>query len=142
MNTTKVLLATLAGGVVNFLLGGLIYGKLLAGFFAENGGSCNCAMRPDAEMQLGPLVLGNLCSALLLAYIFARWAGISTAAAGASAGAVIGLIMGAAYDFTMLGVMNLSNPTSTIVDILVTGVMAGICGAVVGWVLGYGQNRA
>ena len=141
MNTTKVLLATLAGGVVNFLLGGLIYGKLLTGFFASNAGSATGAMRGDSDMILWSLILGNFFSAFLLTYIFARWAGISTAPSGMMAGATIGLLMAAAYDFTMYGVSNLSNLNGTIVDILVSGVIGAISGAVIGWVLGYGEPR-
>ncbi len=141
MDTKKVLLATLAGGVVNFLLGGLIYGMLLKDFYASNVGTATGVMRADEAMQQAPLLLGCFLGAFLFTYIFARWASIRTAASGMAAGAVIGLLMSASYNFTMLGVTNINNTTATIVDSLVGGVFGALIGATVGWVLGYGEKR-
>ena len=142
MNLSKVLLATLAGGVVNFLLGWLVYVKLMAGFFAANAGSGSGCMRGEDDMSMmWALIVGNLGYALLLAYIFSKWAGIRTAMTGMTAGATIAGLVAFAVDFTMLGVANINNLNSAIVDVLVSAVLGAACGAVVGWVLGYGENR-
>lgn len=82
------------------------------------------------------LVLGNLLQAYLLAYIFGKWANITTFGAGLQGGLMIGLILGFGYDLTLYGTTNISNLTATLVDPFVVGVMMGLSGGVIGWVLG------
>ncbi len=136
MDAKKRIMATLAGFVVFFLLGWLLYGMLLMDFFMSNSGSATGVMRSDTEMVWWALALGNLLQAYLLVYIFGKWANITTFGAGLQAGAVIGLILGYGYDLTMYGTSNISNLTSTLVDPLVVAVMMGLTGGVIGMVLG------
>ncbi len=136
MDAKKRIMATLAGFVVFFLLGWLLYGMLLMDFFMSNSGSATGVMRSDTEMVWWSLALGNLLQAYLLVYIFSKWANITTFGAGLQAGAVIGLILGYGYDLTMYGTSNISNLTSTLVDPLVVAVMMGLTGGVIGMVLG------
>ncbi|MBK8193139.1 MAG: hypothetical protein IPK76_07995 [Lewinellaceae bacterium] len=75
---TKVLLAAFAGGVTTFLLGWLVYGIALKGFFDSNMGSATGVMRGEEDMQLWAIFAGNVAWALLLALLFSRWAGITT----------------------------------------------------------------
>lgn len=137
MNTNRILLSGIAGGVVYFLLGFLFYGALLVKFFEANAGTAQGAMKTNPTWWA--LILGNLFIGILLATIFVRWAGIKTFGAGAQAGAIIGALMALGIDFTMFGTMNISNLTATIVDVLVATVMMAITGGVVGWVLGRGK---
>lgn len=138
MNTNKILLAGLAGGVVFFLLGFLFYGVLLMKFFEANAGSATGVMK-DPPIWWA-LILGNIFWGLLLAVIFGRWANISTFMTGLKAGAVIGVLAALSWDLTMYATSNFSNLTGTLVDVVVATAMTAITGGVVGLVLGMGKS--
>ncbi len=136
MNTNKILLAGLIGGVVAFILGFLFYGLICSEFFASNMGSATGVMRGDDEMQWVPMILGHLAFGLLFAVIFGRWANISTFATGAKAGAVIGLLISLAHGMIQFGSTHLSNLTGTLADIGIATVLSAVTAGVVGWFLG------
>lgn len=136
MDAKTRILATLAGGVVLFLLSWLLYGILLMDFFNAHRGSASGVMREENEMIWWALVAGNFLQTYLLVYIFGNWAGITTFGAGFKAGAIIGLILGYAYDLLMYSTTHIMDLTSTLVDPLVTAVMMGVTGGVIGIVLG------
>lgn len=136
MDAKKRIMATLAGFVVLFLLGWLIYGMLLMDFYAANSGSATGVMKEDGDMVWWALVVGNICQAYLLVYIFGKWANITTFSGGFQSGAVIGLIIGLAFNLNMYGTSNLMNLTSALVDPIVSAIMMGITGGVIGAVLG------
>ena len=87
MNVKNFLLAGLAGGITDFLLGWIFYGMLFHDFF---GGS---------EPNLVYIFAGCMTFGFLLSYIYVRWANITTLMAGAKAGAGIGLLMGLMQNF-------------------------------------------
>ncbi len=136
MNTNKILLAGLIGGVASFLLGWLVWGVVLMGFMKENAGSATGVMRADNEMIWWALILGNLAGGLLLAMIYGRWGSISTFVTGAKAGAVIGLLIGISYDMIMYATSNIMTMNGALVDIVANAVVTGLVGGVVGWFLG------
>lgn len=134
MNTNRILLAGIAGGITYFLLGFLIYGQLLAKFFASNMGTAQVIMKNPPLWWA--LILGNLAWGILLAIIFGRWAGIKTLGTGAQAGAIIGGLMALTYDFISLGTTNISTLNAAVVDVIVMAVISAVVGGVVGLVLG------
>lgn len=136
MDAKKRIMATLAGFVVIFLLGWLIYGMLLMDFFISNSGTASGVMRAESEMVWWALIAGNVLQAYFLVYIFGKWANITTFNGGLQAGATIGLIIGFAYDLTMYGTSNTMNLTAALVDPFVGAAMMGITGGVIGSVLG------
>jgi hypothetical protein len=136
MDMKKRMLATLAGFVVFFLLGWILYGMLLMDFLTSNQGAATGVMRADTEMIWWALAVGNLLQAYLLVYIFGNWANITTFGGGFRAGVIIGLIIGYGYDLTMYGTTHIMNLTATLVDPIVVAVMMGISGGVIGVVLG------
>jgi hypothetical protein len=136
MDAKKRIMATLAGFVVFFMLGWLLYGMLLMDFFAANAGSATGVMRSDTEMVWWALVVGNILQSYLLVYIFSKWDGINSFGSGLQAGATIGLILGFGFDLTMYGTSNMMNLTASLVDPLVVAAMMGITGGVIGVVLG------
>lgn len=135
MDTKKFLIGTLAGGIVYFFLGFLVYGILLQGFFEANSGSATGVMRLEDEMQWWALILGNLAYAGFITYVFLKWAHISTFKSGLRGGAAMGFLLILGYNLTSYGVMNLYNLTSTLVDIVVATAITAIIGGVVGAVL-------
>ena len=135
MNTNKVLLATLGGGVVFFLLGFLFYVVLFGSFMEANQGSATGVMKEN-PMFIG-IIVANLVTAFLLAYIYNRWAGISTFMTGATAGAIIVGLMTISFDLMMYSTTNISNLNAMILDIVIMVLIGAITGGVVGWILGY-----
>lgn len=140
MNTQKFLVSGIVGGIVSFFGGYLIYGLLLADFFAKNAGSATGVMRPQAEMVWWSLILGSVFYGLVVSYIFNKWANITSLGAGLSAGFVIGLLLTMGVDFTMYATSNISNLTASLVDIVCGAVLFSLIGGVVGMMNGMGKK--
>ncbi len=128
-------MGTLAGGIVYFFLGFLVYGILLQSFYEANTGSATGVMRLDDEMQWWALILGNLAYAGFITYVWLKWAHISTFKSGFKGGAAMGFLLVLGSNLIMYGVTNLSNLTATLVEIVVATVLTAIIGGVVGAVL-------
>jgi hypothetical protein len=138
MNANKLVLPAIAGGVVMFLLGWLIWGVLLMDFFASQSSSISSVMRnPPVFWAIG---LGNLGAGALLALIFGRWASIKTLSSGVITGGMIGALVGFSYDFTMFGTTTMMTIPGVLVDILANAFVSGVAGGVVAWLLGRGGN--
>ena len=138
MDAKKFLLGTLGGGVAYFLVGFVLYGLVMADFFAANAGTASGVTKEPPA--LWALAIGNLLHGALLTYIFGKWAGIRTFSGGLMGGAIVGLLMGGGMDFVMYGTSNLMNMTGLITDIVVFGLMSALAGGVVGWILGRGEQ--
>ncbi|KPM47905.1 hypothetical protein [Jiulongibacter sediminis] len=138
---TKSIVAGLLAGLTLFLLGWLIYGILLADLFSDMGGTATGVAKTDEEMMssIHWLVIGQMALGLLLSYIFAKWASISTFSGGAKAGAVIGAFVAIGWDFTMLGTSNVTSLSSTLLDVVLMIIQMALAGAVAGWWLGRGD---
>lgn len=134
MNTNKFLIGGIIGGIAYFLIGWLVWGILLRDFMAANVGSAGNVMKSDSEMIWWALIVGNIFSGLTLSYVLNK-ANAMSAGAGAMVGGVLGLLMAAAFDFTMFGVSNLSTLTGTFVDIVANTAVSAIVGGIVGWFL-------
>lgn len=137
MTAQKRILATVVGGLVLFLSGWLLYGVLFMDFFSNNAGSATGVMKPNEEMDMIYLFLGNIFQAYLLVYIFGKWANISTFMGGLTNGIILALILGYGYSLVGFGTSNIYSLTAALVDPLVMAIMYGIAGGAIGWVLGY-----
>lgn len=143
MNTQKFLISGVVGGVVSFFAGYLIYGLLLADFFAKNGGPGSAAaMKAMGDFVWWALIAGSVAQGLMLSYIFNKWANITSFGAGMTGGAVVCLFMAAGFDLTMYATSNLSTMSSMVVDILCGAVMGAIVGGTVGLMNGMGKKAA
>lgn len=136
---TKVLLAALAGGVANFLGGWLIYGILLDPFMRKGMSENVLALTRDTP-EMWALALGCLVYGFFLAWLYSRWANISTMRTGAIAGAVIGMLIALNVNLMMYSMWNYFELSSIVLDVLAAAVLAGMTGGVVGWALGYKSN--
>ncbi|MEX1257419.1 MAG: hypothetical protein WEG36_07365 [Gemmatimonadota bacterium] len=134
MKGNRILVATLAGAIVAFVLGYLIWGLALAGFFESNAGAALNLMKEP--FNLGAIALGQLAGALLLALVIQRWGEGGSAGGGAKVGAIVGFLMALSYDLTMFGSSNLMNLTATLVDPLISGVHFAVVGGVTAVALG------
>jgi hypothetical protein len=77
----QVLLAAVAGAATLFVLGYLMWGVLLGAYFKKNDIEY-AGLSKLPNPNLVSLFLSNLALALLLAFLFARWASISTFGGG------------------------------------------------------------
>jgi len=139
MNTNKILVAGVVGGVASFLLGWLIYGMLLSDFMQDN---TVAGVAKDSEAGImWAIAVGSLFFGFLFSVIYGRWAGIKTLKTGATAGAVIGLLMGGHTAFISFGTANVyTSLTGVIVDMVAFVVLSALVGGVVGGVLGRGND--
>ncbi len=118
MNVKNFLLAGLAGGITDFLLGWIFYGMLFHDFFGSQ------------EPNLTYIFAGCMCFGFLLSYIYVRWANITTLMAGASAGAGIGLLMGLMQNFFRIAMENAAIDQMFGVDVVICIVIGAAVGAV------------
>jgi hypothetical protein len=130
---SKVLIGGVIGGVAFFLLGYLLYGLLMADMLAN----CTSCQKPMAEINFVVLAVGNLFIGWGIAYILSKWAGASSFNTGATAGAVIGLLLGIGFDCTAYATNNMFTGTTCILyDVIIIVVMWAITGGLIGWWMG------
>tara|TARA_R110002049_G_scaffold71370_1_gene183863 strand:+ start:22507 stop:22899 length:393 start_codon:yes stop_codon:yes gene_type:complete len=122
MKTKKFIIAGIVGGIVNFLLGWLFYGILFLDTFPQ----------PEENSQAMLFIfLGCLTFGLFIAYIYTYWAQISTAGAGAKAGAIIGLFVSLFYNFFNLSMLSDATIQLAALDVGISIVMSTIVGATI-----------
>lgn len=142
MNTNKFLVGGIIGGITNFLLGWLVWGTLLMSFMKEHTSEVGKAvMRADDQMIWWALIVANLLFGFLLSYILNK-AGVMSAGAGASTGAVVGLLISATMNCFNYAFMTMGDMTGMGVDIIASTVVSAIVGGVIGWYLGMGKKAA
>lgn len=127
MKTKNFLLSGIAGGISAFLLGWLLYGILFKETFPQ----------PDETPSTMLLIaLASLTFGLFIAYIFVKWAQISTLSTGLKAGAVIGFFVEVYFGLFHM----VMNPDTTFqlfaLDVILTIVMGAIVGAIIAMVNG------
>lgn len=127
MKTKNFLVSGLAGGIADFLLGWLFYGILFKDSFPQPDESSNAMVM---------IFLGCMTFGLFIAYIFTKWANISTAATGAKAGAIIGLFMALFNNFFKMAMDSSSTMQMFAMDVAISIVMVAIVGAVIAVVNG------
>ena len=138
---TRVLAATVVGGIAFFFLGFVIYGLILDPMVMKPNMNTFPGLMNDVPIW-APLVLANLVSALLLTYIFDRWASISTFMGGMQGGAIVYGLMGLSYQLMFMAFWNLSkNYTPAVADVFGSVLMGAIGGGIIGAVLGMMRKR-
>ena len=140
MNITKLLVGTIAGGIVFFLLGWLVYGQLLASFMYHNTGKAGHIINRK-DMEFLYLVIGNLLSGLLLAYIFLK-GNVNTLAAGLVTGGIVGFLMAASVDSVIYGTSFVLSKKAMVADVLAYTVISAVAGAVIAAVSGGKGSRS
>ena len=118
MNAKNFLLAGIAGGITDFLLGWIFYGMLFYDFFGSQ------------EPNLTYIFAGCMSFGLLLAYIYVGWANITTWMAGTKAGAGIGLILGVMQNFFRISMDNGAIDQMFGVDVIICILVGAGVGAV------------
>ncbi|MFD2727047.1 DUF1761 domain-containing protein [Hyunsoonleella rubra] len=123
MKTKNFLVSGIVGGIVNFLLGWLFYGLLFANVFPQP---------EESSSTMLYIFLGCITFGLFVAYVYTKWAQITTASTGATAGAVIGLFIGLFYNFFNLAMVPGMELQLAALDVGISVIMTAIMGAVIG----------
>ena len=132
---TRVLVATLAGAIVMFLLGYLIFGVLLNSFMQENVNQYTGMIKDPPNFML--LIGANLVLAWLLAFVGDYWAGIRNFASGLKLGALITFPVVLWSDLQFESFANIyMGFVPIIVNVLAGTLLGAIAGGVIGLVLG------
>ncbi len=139
MNTKKFLIGGIVGGVVYFLLGWLFYGQILAQYFQGHPGTATGVDRAMDQFIWWALILGNLLSGFLLAYVFSK-SGVSSLSSGLITGGILGFLMSSSYDLIMYATTNITSKHAMLADVATFTVISAITGAVVGAVMGMGNK--
>lgn len=133
MDTKRLLIGTLVGGIALFATGYLIFDLTFANFYAANVGSATGVHR-DTQL-VWALALANLAYAALIMFAIGNRTGTLSLAEGARIGAIAGFLMWCTVDFGFYGSSNVANLTRTVVDPLLEIVHGGIGGAAIAAVL-------
>lgn len=135
MNVNKILTSGVVAGVFSFFLGWLFFGILLSDVMPQGPAGL---MRSEADFVWWAMVVSNIASGILLAYIFVHWASISTWKSGLQAGAIIGGLMNLAICTSLYAMSNMyGNVTEMLTDLVANTVYCAIVGAFLGWWLGW-----
>jgi hypothetical protein len=133
MKTKKILFGGIAGGVIFFLLGWLIYGVLLMDFMTAN--SNQGLSKPMEEMIFWAIILSNLASGFVLSFVI-NWSNITAVMSGVRIGGVIGFLFASAIDFSFYSMTTMyPDLTPIFVDIIAYTAMTAITGGIVAWVM-------
>jgi hypothetical protein len=142
MNTNKILVGGIIGGIVSFLLGWLVWGMLLADFMTQHQTEAGKAvMRGEENMIWWAMIVANLFYGWLVSYVVGK-AGSNSIGSGATTGAVTGLLFAVSIDCILYGTTDISDTTWLIVDVVANTVVTAIIGAVIGWYMGMGKKAA
>ena len=133
MDTKRLTIGTLVGGVVLYAVGYLIFVKAFGSFYAANAGSATGVDR--ANELIWAVALGNFAYAALITYVMGNRVDSTSVVQGARIGAIVGFLAWCTADFVFYGSTNIANLTRTIVDPLLEIVHGGIGGAVIAAVL-------
>jgi hypothetical protein len=125
----KILIGGIAGGILFFLLGWLIYGILLMDYMDQHAGLKPASDRGEADMQLTYIFAGYLLHGILLAYVLVR-SNVTTIVDGMVTGAIIGLLVTSSMDLTIYGTTYLLSKHSILADIIAATAISAITGGV------------
>lgn len=133
MNSRKFLLGGIVAGIAYFLFGFLVYGLLLRDFMDSHSSSgLKAIMRPDDQMILWSMAIGNLLFGFMISYVFTK-SGVASVSTGLVMGAVIGLFTSAAIDFITYAQMDSGDMTAIGTDILAMTAISALVGGITGF---------
>jgi len=135
----RAILAALAGAVVMFLLGYLVFGVLMKDWYAAQMVAVKVQLHEPMPV-LWALFIAEFLFCLLLALVYDRYATISTPIGGAVAGLWMGFLVFLSYDMYNFAFFKYVTLQFVAIDGALTTVIAAIAGGMVGLVLGLGKK--
>jgi hypothetical protein len=142
MNIKKLFVGGIIGGAAHFLLGWLVWGKLLMTVMQEHANpTAAVVFRTEADMVWWAMIVGNLAMGFLMCYILMK-ANTTSAGSGAMTGAVVGLLFSIGIDCIHYAQMKIYGTTAIAINVIAVAVVTAIVGAIVGWYLGMAGKNA
>ena len=141
MDFKKFLMGGIIGGVVNFLLGWLVWGVLLMDLMRKHSTHMPGVFRGKEDMVWWAIIAGNIAFGFLVVYVLLK-GNIKTAGGGASAGFMLGLLSCAGFDLIMYAQMTTFGRAAMAIDVVAAAIVTAVVGAVVGWFLGRGETAS
>jgi hypothetical protein len=136
---TKTLIIGVAGGIVVFLTGFLIYGILTMEYFASNMNSYPGFTKDP--MEIWAIALGNVIWGVLLAFVF-NLGELKTAGSGALHGAILFFLFSLGTNIVSYGQNNLYSLPLSFVDALCMAILGCLGGALTGWLMGKTTSKS
>ena len=124
------LLASLAGGLIMFFGGYLVWGILMADFFASHAGSATGVSKDTPDFVF--LAIACLLEAFFMTAIYSKWSGgVHSGSAGFKFGALVGALIGFGEMFIQYATSNLSDLTGSLAGGVLNVIFMGIVGAII-----------
>ena len=136
----RIAIAAVCGAVVTFVLAGLSFGLLFAGFFASHFPEEFAGVNRTA-VNFPLIVVADLLYATMLAFVLDR-AGVRTAGRGALYGAFIGFMVVLHFDLLWAATTYLTTPPAMAANVAISTAMSAAAGAVIATALGWSERRA
>jgi hypothetical protein len=134
----KILRGTIFGGIAYFLIGWLVYGILLMGFYSAN--TNQCLNNPGGEMTWWAIIVSNFTAALFLTLVL-NWSGAKSIVDGLKTGAIFGFLFATSIGLSYWSMTTMYNNFGILlVDIVVTTIVLGVLGMII--VLVWGKEKA
>jgi hypothetical protein len=135
----KILIAGIAGGVIFFLLGWLVYGIILMDFMSANSGVPAALQKKMPDML--PLAIANLAWGFLFALVLGKWSTHLTIGQGATRGALLALLVALFLDLSMYATTTMFTIEALVADIIAMTVIGALGGAAITWILSMRANH-
>ena len=131
MDMKRFLAGTVVGGVVYTIMGWVVYELILGDFMAANS---TLTMKDPPDMVM--MLISQLALAAVLALVFTRWAGITTLAGGAKAGAMLGFLLGMNVGFDFYAISTAFTLNAALIEPFIGALRGALAGGAIGLVLG------
>jgi hypothetical protein len=131
MNAKSLALGTLAGTVVLFVMGYVIYELLLSGVYDANMDMTS--LRPEPDMLM--MSLSTVVWALFLTVVLSKWPGAKTLMSGATTAALVGLLITLSVDLSLYSMTTMFQPVILAVEPIAGAVWSACGGAAIGYTL-------
>ena len=125
----KILIGGIAGGILFFLLGWLVYGILLMDYMSHHAGLKANVNRSDADLQMIYIFAGSVLQGILLAYVLVR-TNVTTLSGGFITGAIVGFLISSSVDLTMYGTTYVFSKHSIMADVIAATAISALTGTV------------
>jgi Protein of unknown function (DUF1761) len=126
----KILIGGIAGGILFFLLGWLVYGILLMDYMNQHAGLKGNVNRGDGDMKMIYIFAGSVMQGILLAYVLVK-ANVSSVVQGFVTGAILGFLISSSVDLSMYGTTYILSKHSILADVIAATAITAVTGAVV-----------
>lgn len=131
----RILVSTLTGAVVIFILAGFFFGFLFADFFASQIPPEAVGVYKEAP-NFGIIAISDLVYAGMLSFIMINLSGPKTFGRGALMGMVIGFTVVLHFDLLNAATTHLTTGPAIAANVLISSFMSAVGGGVIALVLG------